>query len=339
MFVKNSVFAERYVLIEKVGSGAFAEVWKARDNKLTNSFVALKIYAPDKGLPDEGINQFSEEYGRLLNFNHSNLLKASFFDIYNSSPYLVLPFCPKNASSLAGQMDEKELAKFIYNVSAGLAYLHDRNIIHQDIKPSNILITEEGDYVISDFGISTRLKNTLSTGSIEGAAVSKQYDTPAYAAPERFSHNRRDREPIKANDVFSLGITIYEMIDGTLPFEVGWTGLNIQNGSPLPDLPEKFSIGDNEDKNDVSYQLNLLFKDCITKDPWERPTAIKLKEVAEAFIKTNKWNYDGDIEKHYQIYIQRADSSLKEFKDRKPSDENSNREDEIKSSWMITKMH
>ena len=142
---QNSIFHERYQLLKLIGRGNFSEVWLANDLK-THLEVALKIYAPATGLDDEGLNVLAREFSLVVGVNHKNLLRPLYYDSCDRKPYLVLPYC-KNGSTMKyiGKMDEHDAWLFIRDVAAGLAFLHeyDPPIIHQDIKPDNIMIGEK----------------------------------------------------------------------------------------------------------------------------------------------------------------------------------------------------
>ena len=157
--------------------------------------VALKIYAPDKGMDEDGVKMFSSEFTLVFNVSHKNLLTPSYYDDYNGSPYLVLPFCEKgSAQKQIGKMDEREMAKFLLDVSSALAFLHAQHppIIHQDIKPDNVLIDATGTYRVTDFGISTNLRSTLRK-SVGIGHANDSAGTMAYMGPERFNKNREKR--------------------------------------------------------------------------------------------------------------------------------------------------
>jgi serine/threonine protein kinase len=271
---QNEIFANRYQLIKKLGVGGYSEVWLAKDNKTAGMEVALKIYSPEKGLDDKGLETFSKEFSLVFNLNHLNLLKPTYFDDYDGSPYLVMPYC-KNASMAdkIGNITKKELASFIHQAASALAYLHEQQppIIHQDIKPDNFLIDNSGHFLLADFGISSKIRKTLTKTMGE----KNSSGTMAYMPPEKFS---RDRQTIKAGDIFSLGITLYELLTGELAFgEHG--GLSLHGGADIPDLPTKFSS-----------ELNELVRSCMAKDPWDRPTADTLMEIARNYELTGKWD-------------------------------------------------
>ncbi|MCK9303405.1 MAG: serine/threonine-protein kinase [Bacteroidales bacterium] len=271
---EDQLFANRYRLLKRLGSGAFSEVWKAEDVEAGNLVVAIKIYAPDKGMDEDGVKIFSQEFAIVFNVSHQNLLRPNYFDKNNGSPFLVLPFC-ENGSALkliGNNPTEEEVVRFLHDVSAGLAYLHKQNppIIHQDIKPDNILIDINGDYKLTDFGISTRIRSTLrrSVGNAHSAG------TMAYMAPERFGEHN---QPVKASDIWSLGATVYEIMCEDAPFgELG--GVSLKSGAEIPEV-----------KGNYSPELKQLVENCLAKDPWNRPTAEEIRKKTELYLATERW--------------------------------------------------
>ena len=265
----NNLFHDRYFLERLLGRGNFSEVWLAKDVK-TDIEVALKIYAPATGLDDHGMNVLSREFAIVVNANQRNLLKPLYYDSFERKPYLVLPYC-KNGSILrqVGQFSEEDAWHLLHDVAAGLAFLHSMNptLIHQDIKPDNIMIGDNGTYMITDFGVSAHAKSTLRK-SMSSAFASA--GTTAYMAPERYS---KDNAPVKANDIWSLGAMTYEMLVGDVPFTSPSGiegGLLQKQGAEIPDLPANFSP-----------QLNRLIQMCLNEQPWERPTAEQIEELAQ----------------------------------------------------------
>lgn len=264
MLQPNTVYANRYLLNHLLGRGGFAEVWLATDNK-TGLQVALKIYAPGTGLDEDGIKLFMDEYALVFNLNHTNLLRPTYFDEEQNRPYLVMPYCEKGSTQkLIGKMSEAEAWHFLHDVAAGLAYLHSRQtpVIHQDIKPDNILINSQGDYLITDFGISTKIRSTLRKSAMQKQQSS---GTLAYMAPERFS---ADNRPIMAGDVWSLGATLHELLTGDVPFgEEG--GLMEKRGVDIPLIYGNYSDA-----------LKNIVRRCMAPEPWDRPTAHDIARIA-----------------------------------------------------------
>ncbi|MCS3051586.1 serine/threonine protein kinase [Parabacteroides johnsonii] len=265
---ENILFANRYRLERLLGRGGFSEVWLA-DDTLTSLKVALKVYAPGGGMDEHGVQLFSTEFSLVFNLNHGNLLKPTYYDTFERMPYLVLPYCRQgSAASLIGQMGEKEAWLFLRDIASGLEYLHGQEppVIHQDIKPDNILMDVSGRYLLTDFGISIKARNTLrkSIMKTEGSV-----GTLAYMGPERFS---KYPLPIKASDIFSLGATLYELLTGMVPFgEHG--GLLLQHGAEIPVL-----------EGEWSDELKAIIDLCLQKDTWERPSAMEIRIYCEQYL-------------------------------------------------------
>ena len=267
----------KYRLVRYIGSGTFGEVWEAEDIHLGVS-VALKFYV---ALDESGQNEFKTEYYNTHGLSHRNLLTVKTYDFHNNRPYLVMDLCHSGSvENLCGSMtDEREIWRFIRDVASGLAYLHEKDIVHQDIKPANILINTSGDYVISDFGISRNLRATMRKQSKRQG--NKSSGSISYMAPERFSS---DPIPVKASDIWSVGASVYELVTGTLPF--GKFGGSVQNaGAGMPDLPQT-----------VSPALKKVIYGCLQKETWERFPAEKLECIAQKAL-DGEVIFDEDNEK------------------------------------------
>lgn len=256
----------RYQLERFIGSGTFGEVWVAVD-KATDIEVAIKVYV---SMDEKGLEEFKKEFQISFELNHTNLLHANYLGVNfeDKRPYLVMPFCPEGSvSRFSGNMSEADLWRFIRDVASGLAYLHSKQppIIHQDIKPDNILILRNGDFVITDFGISKQLRATLrkSANSLNSAGAI------SYMGPERFS---KQYQAVKASDIWSLGVSIFELATNELPF-CGMGGSLLKQGADMPELPEEFS-----------ETLNMVCQSCMAKEPWNRPTAAQLADFASKYI-------------------------------------------------------
>ena len=266
---EGTVFDGRYLLKEFKGSGSFGEVWLAVDQQ-TGIEVAIKIYI---AMDPQGLQDFIREFRISFNFNHPNLLHANYLEICkedNNRPYLVMPYCPQgSASKYIGNITENMLWIFIRDVAAGLAYLHAQEppIIHQDIKPDNILIGPNGDFMITDFGISKQVRSTLRRSAKQVGSSG----TIAYMGPEHFVNGY---SAIKASDIWALGATIYELAMGDLPF-CGYGGSMLNHGADMAELPEDI----------FSHELNKIMQICLNKETWSRPSAEQLAEYAAMKVK------------------------------------------------------
>ena len=294
----GQLFDNHYKLIRLLNTeGGTADVWLALDSstvrdksKLDDApfyddatlsklglLVAIKIYKPKNALDIEGERRFREEFMIVFNCNHANLIHPVYFSIFEETPYLVLPYCQRGSSETMGGnfVNDKDIWRFIRDVASGLAYLHQckPTIIHQDIKPANILIDDNGNYAITDFGISAKrirqtLRNLNNANQLFDDDDGETSGTFAYMSPERFVENSA---PSVEGDIWAFGATLYELITGHVPF--GEDG-----GSAQPDgkvqLPYNgIKIGDS---------IKRLISDCLAKDPFERPTAARIAAAAVA---------------------------------------------------------
>lgn len=263
---QSTIIQNRYRLLRKLGRGSFGEVWAAHDD-VADVDVAVKVYV---ALDDNGIEEFREEFRNVSTLIHTNILRPEHYDVYGSRPFLVMPLCRGSVEGQAGGMSEPELWHFIRDVSSGLAYLHGHEILHRDIKPDNILINSDGDYVISDFGISTRMRSTMRRSSMRQNKDADISGTIAYMAPEMFT---RSPSAVKATDIWALGATLYELKTGELLF-FGQGGVVQLKGAELPELPDSYS-----------QDLRDTVMSCLNMDTWSRPTASELSEYAASKLK------------------------------------------------------
>jgi serine/threonine protein kinase len=241
--------------------------------------VAIKIFAPDSKLDEKGLEVFKSEYALVFNLSHPNILTPYHFDDWHGKPYLLMPFM-KNGSCAGhvGKFEEAAIARFLSNIGGALSYLHGEEppIIHRDIKPDNILIDDKGRYRLSDFGISSKLRNTLTKTVGE---KSHSFLTYAYAAPELFG---KKPEPTVASDIWSLGATLFELLTGTVPFGPDG-GLLQKKGAETPEIPSA-----------ISQELYTLICHCLELTPGNRPGPEQLVEAARKFERFGNWSLDED---------------------------------------------
>ncbi len=263
----------RYSLIKKLGEGGFGEVWLAYDKTDIHHEVAIKFFNP---LSESDKNLFLSEYERSAKFHHKDVLPSLFYGEWGNRLFMGMGFCENGtATQFVGELKpiegngENLLWNLISDVASGLEYLHDvQNIVHQDIKPENIMITSYGDFVIMDFGISINVNSRLA------ALNYKDFGSPAYMAPERFSDSGN---VIYANDIWSFGVMIHELATGELPFN--GLGGNYIIGD-IPSLPTEWS-----------RELNKVMQSCLVYHSWDRKRAKDIKEYAN-WILTGKRGLD-----------------------------------------------
>ena len=279
---QGKLFDGHYRLLRPLSTdGGTADVWLAIDvntadvsvgvednaaDQDSGMLVAIKIYRPKNALDIDGEQRFRDEYKIVYECRHENLLQPTSYSVYEGVPYLVLPYC-KNGSAeqlIGKRLTSDEIWKFVLDVSSGLNRLHtnEPSIIHQDIKPANILIDNSKDYAITDFGISSK----------HNGVHNYYYDedncgTMAYMAPERF---RENTESICQSDIWAFGATLYEILTGKVPFGEEGGKHQQENNVPIPIV-----------KN-VPSDIQRLVNDCLSVEPGNRPSAQIIKEAALA---------------------------------------------------------
>lgn len=272
-FTEGDIFHDRYKLLKYLGGGELSEVWQVHD-QLADIEVALKIYVR---VGEAGIRQFIKDFTLTESLNHSYILKPHHVDVFDRRPYLILKYCVKGSvsnridegGSEYKPFDEKDIAVFMSQIGGALNYLHQNQILHRDVKPDNVLLGDNGEFLLTDFGISKKVKTTLTKATSSTQAVS--FSRP-YAPPEILTGSEEPRK-----DIFSLGVTMFELLTEDLPFE-GNGGTMLLMGATVPDLPEKFSP-----------ELNEIIKKCMNKEVSLRPTAQDLENYGNTFLKTGKW--------------------------------------------------
>ncbi len=285
----GQLFDNHYKLIRPLNTeGGTADVWLALDTTTVSDkdaldkapflddaklseiglLVAIKIYKPKNALDIEGERRFREEFVIVFNCNHANLVHPAYFSIFEETPYLVLPYCQRGSSELliGSFAKDDDLWCYIRDVAAGLNYLHHCNppIIHQDVKPANVLIDDSGHYALTDFGISAKRFKQLNNNSDE--YYEEQSGTFAYMAPERFIEGNI---PSVESDIWAFGATLYELLTGHVPF--GEDGGMVQSDGKVS-LPFKGVK--------ISDDIKRLICACLSKNPSDRPTAEQLLDAA-----------------------------------------------------------
>ena len=201
---------DRYEILEKIGSGGMAEVFKGKDHKL-NRFVAVKVLK-DEFVEDKNfVRKFKEEAQAAAALAHPNIVNV--YDVGDEQNifYIVMELVEgitlKTYIEKKGRLTVKEATSIAIQVASGLEIAHNNQIVHRDIKPQNIIISREGKVKVTDFGIAKSISSNTNTADAMGSVH--------YTSPEQARGGYSDER----SDIYSLGITMYEMVTGRVPFE------------------------------------------------------------------------------------------------------------------------
>lgn len=253
----HGTLGNRYEIKEKIGGGGMAIVYLAEDTFLGRE-VAVKVLREQYTEDPEFVRHFHKEARAVATLNHNNIVRIYDFDANSTPIYLVMEFVEgptlKQVINEEGRLSAKQAAKIAIQVADGLGEAHRNHIVHKDVKSHNILFDPNGIVKITDFGISQMLSNTTITHN-KGILGSAHYFSPEQARGEHVSFK---------SDIYSLGIVMYEMLTGRVPF----TGDNpvtvalkhIQENPPLP----------SEFVSDIPPEMENIIMTCLNKDPDSR---------------------------------------------------------------------
>lgn len=206
----------RYHILEQLGEGGMATVYKAYDTRL-ESDVAVKVIRTENLAPsilERALIRFEREAKSLAKLTHANIVKVLDYGEFDGKPYLVMPYLPGGTlkQRLHGiPMSYQEAAFILAPIARALSYAHQQGLVHRDVKPSNIMITFSGDPMLTDFGIA---KIIDEEATLDLTGTSAAVGTPEYMAPEQVVSKTVDHRA----DIYSLGIVFYEMVTGRRPF-------------------------------------------------------------------------------------------------------------------------
>jgi len=249
----GSTFAERYQIIEELGKGGMGRVYKAHDTKIREK-IALKLIKPEIAKDKKTIERFGNELRLARKIRHKNV--CGMFDLgeEKGTHYITMEFVPgedlRSSIRRFGQLPIGKSISIANQICEGLAEAHRLGVVHRDLKSSNIMIDKEGNVRIMDFGIA----RSLEAKGITDAGV--MIGTPEYMSPEQVEGKEVDQQ----SDIYSLGIILYEMVTGRLPFE-GDTPFTIgmKHKGEIPQNPKEFN-------SQISDDLNRLILRCLEKD-------------------------------------------------------------------------
>jgi TolB-like protein/tetratricopeptide (TPR) repeat protein/predicted Ser/Thr protein kinase len=276
----GSTFAGRFQIIEELGKGGMGKVYKAIDKKL-NEEVALKVIKPEIASDKKTLERFNNELKLARKIAHKNVGRMYELMEEKGTHFITMEYVPgqdlRGLIRQTGQLTVGTAVSIAKQVCEGLTEAHRLGVIHRDLKPQNIMIDKEGNSRIMDFGIARSLKEKGITGA--GVMVG----TPEYMSPEQVESKEVDQR----SDIYSLGVILYEMVTGRVPFE-GETplGIAMKHKSEIP-----------KDPREVNAQILKDLRKCMEKDKEKRyqnteellSKLEKMKSVTTETITVPEW--------------------------------------------------
>ncbi len=272
-----------YRLLRLLGKGGFAEVYLGEHIYMQSKAAVKVLYGP---LITSDAQSFLQEARTLASLEHPNIVGIKEFDIKHDIPFLVMNYAPNGTlrqRHAKGQpVPLGTVVSYVLQVASALQYAHDRHIVHRDLKPENMLIDNNGNILLSDFGIAVLSSSTHSSGS-KGPA-----GTYFYMAPEQITG-----KAFPASDQYALGITVYEWLCGEVPFVGSITEITAQHiHVPPPPFRDRRIV--------IEPQVEAVIRRALEKDPQQRFASVR--EFALALQSSSK------PQQHSSAYIPSASS-------------------------------
>mgnify|MGYP003293265008 CR=1 FL=1 len=286
MDLKGRLLGNRYEIIEKIGSGGMATVYKAKCRVL-NRYVAIKILREEFTTDEEFIKRFEVEAQSAASITHPNIVSVYDVCVEDNLYYIVMELIKgKTLKEIIieerGALPWKWSVNIAIQIASALEVAHKNNIIHRDIKPHNIIITEDGVAKVTDFGIAKAVSNSTITAF--GTTIGSVH----YFSPEHARGGYTDAK----SDLYSLGVVMYEMLTGKVPFEADTpVSVALKHMQEEPIEPIKLN-------SSIPQAVNDIILKALKKEPAQRyETATEmlqdlrrsLKEPGGDFV-DNKYN-------------------------------------------------
>ena len=257
MNLEGSVIGNRYKIQEKIGNGGMATVYKALD-QILNRYVAVKVLREEFTTDEEFIKRFNAEAQSAARLTHPNIVSVydvgQEYNIYYIVMELIQGKTLKQIIEEDGHLSWKWAVNIAIQIASALEMAHKNNIIHRDIKPHNIMITEDGVAKVTDFGIAKAVSNSTIT------AFGTTLGSVHYFSPEHARGGYTDSK----SDLYSLGVVMYEMVTGKVPFDADTPvsiALKHMQEEPVP--PIKVN-------KEIPFAVNQIILKAMKKDPNER---------------------------------------------------------------------
>ncbi|WP_158850209.1 serine/threonine-protein kinase [Saccharothrix deserti] len=263
---EGRLVAGRYRLRRRVGAGAMGVVWQAFDERLDRVVALKQLVVPDGADPVEAVGRAAREGRIAARLQHPNAVTVHDVVEEDGRPVLVMEYLPARtlADRIAahGALPAEHVMGIGAQIAGALAAAHAAGIVHRDVKPGNILLTDDGTAKITDFGIARAVGDVTvtRTGLLAG--------TPAYLSPEV----ARGGEPGPASDVFALGATLYAAVEGRPPFGDGDNAIALLHAVAAGRFAPPTQAG----------PLTDVLSDVLRTDPATRPTMAQVADRLRA---------------------------------------------------------
>lgn len=203
----------QYQIIEQIGKGGMATIFKAYQPSI-DRYVAIKVLPQEFARDPNFVKRFAQEAKAIAALEHSHILPVHDFGTQDTINYMVMRYVPSGTLSdiMGTKVPLKKVAKYVGDVARALDYAHSRGVVHRDIKPSNILIDDQGNVLLTDFGIAKIVEGSEGTQLTAAGSI---LGTPAYMSPEQAQSTNIDGR----SDIYSLGVVLYELLTGQPPFQ------------------------------------------------------------------------------------------------------------------------
>jgi len=252
----------RYQILDVLGEGGMATVYKAYDTRLERE-VAIKVIRRDAFPPDQSemlLKRFERESKSLGRLSHANIVSVIDYGDFEGAPYLVMVYLTGGTlrERLGNPMPWRDAVDMILPIAHALEYVHDRNIINRDVKPSNILMNEKGQPMLTDFGL-VKLFGEDGKDATHLTSSGTGLGTPDYMAPEQWMG-----EATAQSDLYSLGVVLYEMITGRRPYTADTpAGVLLKQATESLPLPKQYIP-------DLPQNVESVLLKALAKEPKDR---------------------------------------------------------------------
>jgi len=278
----------RYHILEQLGEGGMATVYKAYDTRLETD-VAVKVIRTENLAPsvlERSLKRFEREAKALARLTHPNIVKVTDYGEYEGKPYLVMEYLPGGTlkQKLGKPLEWQEALHILLPIARALDFAHRQSMIHRDVKPSNILITADGEPMLTDFGIA-KILDLEETQDLTGTSAA--VGTPEYMAPEQVTAKTVDHRA----DIYALGVVLYEMGTGRKPFIADTPmAVLIKHATESLPRPSQFAV------NLPEVVEKLLIK-AMAKKPDDRYQTMNEMAVAWQSARESKGQIQAPAEK------------------------------------------